>query len=79
MIKHMDTIKFVISLLAIALSIGICYATLNSKVETLDKQAIVCRTDHDVVITMANDIKWIRESVGDIKSILGTKKYASIK
>jgi hypothetical protein len=76
--KYIGTIQFIISLLVIALSIGICYATLNSSVAELNKQARVCITDHDIVVAMSTDIKWIREQIGDIKDILESKQYASI-
>lgn len=77
--KYIGTIQFIISLLVIALSIGICYATLNSQVIELNKQAITCKIDHDIVVGMATDIRWIREQVSDIKSMLESKKYVPTK
>ena len=86
--KYIDVAKFVIFLIGIILSIGICYATLNQKVVSLETEETLnvvshnkiessvvtisekFQLDHEKLIIMASDIKYIMEDVKDIKNYL---------
>ena len=86
--KYIDVAKFVIFLIGIILSIGICYATLNQKVVSLETEETLnvvshnkiessvvtisekFQLDHEKLIIMASDIKYIKEDVKDIKNYL---------
>ena len=61
-------IQFIVYLGVLILSIGICYATMTNKIESLESQVPTIRSSHESVILLNDRFERIQKDTSEIKS-----------